>query len=160
MILRSDEPDVGLLLFGVDGSLFGVDVGAVHRVVAAVEITPLPHAPSVVAGVVNVHGSVLPVLDLRWRLNGRHTNVTLGTKLIVTRLPSREIVLLVDHVSDVVEIPSAAVVSAATLAPGVGLLRGVASAPDGLVLIQDVEAMLTADEDARLEDALRRQTDE
>src|SRR5688572_3677891 len=56
-----------VLVFEVGGVRYGLPASQVREIVRAVTIVPLPRAPAIVEGVVNVHGTVVPVLDLRTR---------------------------------------------------------------------------------------------
>lgn len=147
---------VAMVVFHTAERRFGLPAADVERAFAAIEITPLAGAPAVIAGVVNIHGSVVPVLDLRRRLGHEPTVPSLSAKLVVTGGTARPIALLADHLDGVWEIPRRAIAACAALVPGARLIKGVAAVPEGLIFIQDVEAFLSADEEASLDAALRR----
>lgn len=147
---------IALVVFHAAERRLGLPAVDVDRVFAAIEIAPLVGAPEVIAGVINVHGSVLPVLDLRRRLGRGQSPPNLGAKLVVAQGARRSIALLADALDGVREVPLQAIAACSVLVPGASLLKGVAAVPDGLILIQDVEAFLSADEEASLDAALLR----
>lgn len=137
----------------VGGHRCGLPVEAVvdlHRMVGSV---PLPEAPAVIDGVIDLHGTVVAVLDLRTRFGLSRRPASPSDHLVLVRLEDRTVALRVDRVLDLVTVPTSAVVAASTLLPG-RHLRGVARLDDGLLLIHDVGAFLSDAEAAALDDAL------
>jgi purine-binding chemotaxis protein CheW len=84
------------VLFAVDGQVYALDLFEVERIVLAVEIKPLPEVPAYIAGVVDVHGRVLPVVDLRLRFDRPTRAVALSDHFIIARTPTHSLVLPVD----------------------------------------------------------------
>ncbi len=72
--------------FWLDGHRFGLELSAVERVVRMVEITPLPNAPAIVMGAINVEGRIIPVVDIRARLGLPQRAVRPSDALILARL--------------------------------------------------------------------------
>jgi chemotaxis signal transduction protein len=60
---------IPLVVFTLDEQRYALHLDAVKRIVRAVEVTPLPKAPQIVLGVVNVQGKVIPVMNLRSRFS-------------------------------------------------------------------------------------------
>lgn len=142
-----------VLILDVDGrrsALLAEVVIELHRMVAVV---PLPGAPAVVDGVIDVRGAVVAVIDLRARFGLPVHPPMPSEHLVLARANDRMVALRADRVLDLVEIPSAAIASARELAPGPNL-SGVAVLEDGLLLIHDVDAFLSEHEVAVLDGAL------
>ena len=140
--------------FSVEGMRFALPLAVVERVLRAVEVTPLPGAPGVVSGVLHVHGEVVAVVDLRRRCGLPGREMELDDHILIARTSKRRLAIPVDGVSGVVSWRSTDFVAAATLAPGLGHLQGVARLGDGLVLVQDLEAFLSLQEEGGLDEAL------
>ena len=138
--------------FVLEMQRFALPLQAVARVVRAAEITPLPLAPDVVAGALDVGGRVLPVFDLRRRLRLPGRPLRVEDQFIIAHTTHRQVALIVDRALGLVD--AHPVADPATLAPNLRHLKGVLSLPDGLALITDVENFLSAEEDAALEKAL------
>jgi purine-binding chemotaxis protein CheW len=75
-----------LITFEVEGQVFGLDIMAIREIRAWTPTTRLPRVPHYVAGVVNLRGTVLPVVDLAARLGWRATEPTPRHAIIVTQL--------------------------------------------------------------------------
>ena len=75
----------------------------VQRVVQAVEIQPLPDVPDTVAGLINVQGSIVPVLNTRKRLGLPERSLALTDLFIIALADKREIALIADSVPGIVE---------------------------------------------------------
>jgi len=121
--------------------------------VRAVAITPLPHAPPFVEGVINLRGRIVPVIDLRRRFGLAPVAVALDHCFIVTR-GRRTLALRVDHVDRMLTVSGDAIEAAERVVPGARHAAGVVRLPDGVVVIQDLEALLSSEEDASLVSAL------
>lgn len=133
---------------------FGLPLGSVERVLRAVAVTPLPNAPAVVRGVIDVHGGIIPVVDLHGRFGLSAREIALDDHLLVARTRTRKVALLVEQVAGVVELDPGDIFAAESVAPGTEHFRAVARLPDGIVLIQDLDAFLSLDEERVLDDAL------
>jgi purine-binding chemotaxis protein CheW len=140
------EPLVG---FKLDGRRWALALGAAERAVPMVAIAPLPDAPEGVQGAINVHGEIVPVLDLRGRLGLAPREPDPGDQLLLVRA-SRLVALPVDEVDGVLELAT----DAGELLPR----AGVAVLPDGLVTVYDLESLLSDEEEARLAAALAEAT--
>jgi purine-binding chemotaxis protein CheW len=143
-----------LLVFGVEGQRYALRLSAVERVVRMVEITPLPQAPSIVVGVIDPAGEIVPVVSLRRRMGAPERPVRLSDQLIAARAAGRRLTLAVDGVEGVIEPPPAAVAAATDLYAGLGEFEGAVRLEDGLLLIHDLHKFLTPAEVATLDAAL------
>ena len=74
-----------LVVFTLDDQRYGLPLSAVERVVPMVDITPLPKAPDIVLGVVDVQGRVIPVVNLRRRLRLPERDIALTDQLVIAR---------------------------------------------------------------------------
>lgn len=117
-------------------------------------IAPLPQAPAIVLGVINLHGEILPVVDVRRRLGGASVEPGLDAHLLVARSARRSLALPVDDVIGVVGVPGEAVRPAPAVLPGLRHLTGIAALPDGVLYIQDLDALLGLEEEVDLTRAM------
>jgi purine-binding chemotaxis protein CheW len=142
-----------VLVVDVGGHRSGLPAEVVLELQRMVAVVPLPGAPVVVDGVIDVRGAVVPVIDLRARFGLPGCPPAPSEHLVLVRARDRTVALRVDRVLDLVEIASAAVASASGLPAGPHL-RGVTVLEDGLLLIHDAEAFLSDYEVAVLDEAL------
>lgn len=143
-----------LLVFTLDHQRFGLPLAQVRETVRAVAITPLAGAPGVVEGVVDVHGTVVPVLDLRARFRLPPRPVSPDEHLVLAVAGARPVALRVDQATAVVTLPDEAIAAAAPDDPATRHLAGIGRLADGLLLIGDLEAFLSQGEAEALERAL------
>lgn len=148
-----------LLIFRLNERRYALAASVVERVTWMVSITRLPAAPSIVLGVVNVQGRVMPVVDTRQRFGLPTREVEPGDKLIIARTARRALVLAVDQVDGVLEYPERNIDTAGEIVPGTDYVQGVAKLDDGLVLIHDLDTFLSLDEEVSLDQALDRGAD-
>jgi purine-binding chemotaxis protein CheW len=137
-----------LVVFALDRQRFALPLALVARVVRAVEVTPLPNAPEIVSGVIDVQGEVIPVLDVRSRLGLPPRAIGLADQLLIAHTQDRSVALLVDQVQGLAESTTDEADSPYQDAPWFDQFKGVARVDGGLVLIQDLEKFLS-DLDAR-----------
>jgi purine-binding chemotaxis protein CheW len=156
---RAISPTAGLelLVFQLGDLRLALELTVVREVARAVEILPLPGAPPIVEGIIDVRGEIVPVYDVRQRFGlapaGLHPDQRLviawtGERLVALRCDSTEWIEAVVGVAD-----------AEPLLRGRALIEGVGRLPDGLVLIQDLPAFLDAAEQEALDAALQARTD-
>jgi purine-binding chemotaxis protein CheW len=144
-----------LLVFRAGAQTFGIPVSQVGVVFPVAEIDPLPNAPGTIRGIVNIHGTVTPVIDLQRRFTHIDATPHLDQRLILAFVGSRQFALLADDVDGVQRIPDASITDMEIAVPGAGIVTTVAASGAGLIYIYDVDALLAASEEALLDAALR-----
>lgn len=143
-----------ILVFEVGGQSYGLPSADVLELVRAVSITPLPDAPAVIEGVVNVRGRVLPVLDVRARFRLPVRPLDPSDIFIVASAGSRRVILRVDRATHLALVDEASIQAPETLGPNATYVAGVARLEEGLVLIHDLTTFLSSAEAASLDEAL------
>ncbi|RFC65369.1 chemotaxis protein CheW [Fulvimarina endophytica] len=93
-----------LIAFRIADQEFCVDIKSVREIRGYVPATPLPKTPSYVAGVINLRGTVLPVMDLGLRMGLKAITPTPRSVIMVVKIGSQLFGLLVDAVSDIVSV--------------------------------------------------------
>jgi len=137
-----------LVVFGLADEFYGVDIGAVNTIIRMQEVTSIPRTPDFVEGVINLRGSIIPVIDLRKRFGLKVGEVTKASRIVVVEASHQMIGMIVDAVaetlrlaSDSIEPPSPVVCSIES-----DYLRGVGKQGDRLVILLDMDKVLTAKE--------------
>jgi purine-binding chemotaxis protein CheW len=128
---------VEVLVFTVNGHEHALPVEDVVEVVRLVAVTPLPEAPAWVAGVINMRGRVIPVIDLRTRLGLPPREPDLSTPIIVVGGSEPAAGLVADAAVEVLALPSAVVESPHRVPTPVPAVSGVARHGDRLILLLD-----------------------
>jgi len=148
------HPATRLVVFELEDRRYGLPLDVVEKVARIVEITPLPKAPDIVVGVVNVQGRVIAVANVRKRFGLSEREPRLSDQLIVARTPRRPVALVVDTVSAIAEYAEGQAATAQAIVPGTDYIAGVVKLADGMVLIQDLGRLLSLDEERELDDAM------
>jgi purine-binding chemotaxis protein CheW len=143
-----------LVVFTLDEQRYALHLPAVERAIRMIEITPLPSAPEIVIGVVNVHGVVVPILNIRKRFRLPDRATDLGDQLIIARTARRIVAFVVDTVSDVLTLPSKELVAPESILPQLEHVEGVVKLDDGMIFIHDLDAFLSLEEEQALEAAI------
>lgn len=143
-----------LVVFNLDDQRYALRLLHVEQAIRMVEITPLPKAPDIVRGLVNVHGAVIPVLNIRKRFLLPEREPELGDQLIIARTAKRLVALMVDTVHDVVDVQLEKMVAPETILPQLEHVNGVVKLDDALVFIHDLDAFLSLEEEQALDVAI------
>lgn len=135
------------ITFEVGGQLFGLDIMAIREIRAWTPVTKLPRVPHYVAGVVNLRGTVLPVVDLAARLGWQVTEATPRHAIIVTQVGGQARGLIVDSVSDIITIAADALQPPPSTSQDgiVPFIEGLAAIDETMVMILDL-GKLSVDE--------------
>ena len=153
-IAEDAEASVTLLIAEVSGRRLAFGLEDVQEVQAAVRIAPLPGSPAPVEGLVDLRGRPVAVIDGHRLFGGVPRGIALSDRLVFVHSGDRVVAIRVDRVDDIVTVPVADVPPA----PSSTSLRlraaGVARLPDGLVVIHDAGALLSADESDLVDVAL------
>jgi len=135
-----------IVVFLVDGQRYALPLSAVDRAVRSVAVTPLPEMPTLILGAINVHGRVLPVLSLRRWLGRPDRDVRALDELLIAHTAAQTLVLLVDEVGGVVGCEPQDAVPTEPVLEGTPPPGEVLKLPEGLVLVLDLDRLLTAAE--------------
>lgn len=148
--------DISGLMVGLtlDGQRYALRLAQVDRVIRAVEITPLPQAPEIVAGVINVQGQVIPVVNIRKRFRLPEREIILSDQIVIAHTSRRPVALIVDGTDGVIEFPEHWVVHAGKILPDMEYVEGIAKLEDGMILIHDLDKFLSLEEEKTLDRAL------
>jgi purine-binding chemotaxis protein CheW len=140
-----------VLTFVLGSETYGVDILRVQEIRGWSPVTKIPHAPSHVLGVLNLRGSIVPVVDLRMRFNLDLAEYTSITVIIVLSVQSgagrRDFGVVVDGVSDVVDIDTAAVKPTPEIGSRTATehIRGLVPIADRMVMLLDIDRLIGSD---------------
>ena len=143
-----------IVVFTIDELLYALPLNSVVRVIYVVEITPLPKAPEIISGIINVRGQIIPVIDVRKRFGLASREITPADQLILADTGKRQVAILVDTVTGLKDITPRQHVEIKETLPFAEYISGVAKIEDGLILIYDLEKFLNLSEENELEHAL------
>jgi purine-binding chemotaxis protein CheW len=149
-------PNLQLVVFALEDQRYALHLSAVKRIVRAVEMTPLPKAPEIVIGVINIQGRIIPVFNIRRRFHLPEREIELSDQLIIANTARRTVALVVDTVDGVIERLSEEVTPADQVLPRIEYVEGIVKLENGLVLIHDLDKFLSIDEEAKLDEAVNK----
>ncbi|MBE3639087.1 chemotaxis protein CheW [Mangrovicoccus algicola] len=141
---KSEVGEIELLSFRVGEQEYSVDIMSVREIRGWAKATPLPHAPSFVRGVINLRGTVLPIVDLASRLglpSGEDSNRNV---IIVVHVDGQTLGLLVNAVSDILSIPLGEMQSPPELAADVSrtFIRALTIYEGRMIRVLNLEAVM------------------
>lgn len=149
-----DDQVLQWVTFRLDGETYGINVMQVQEVLRYSEIAPVPGAPSYVLGIINLRGNVVTVIDTRHRFGLSDGEVTDNTRIVIIETDNHVIGILVDSVAEVVYLNQSEIETA----PNVGneesakFIQGVCHKNDELLILIDLNKLLTNEEWAELDD--------
>ena len=131
--------------------LYGVDIAAIHTVITPQAITPVPRTPKFIAGVMNLRGRIVPVLDLRRRF-GLPETTSKGQRIVIVDVEGLMAGLIVDAVSEVLRLPANAIDPPSRLVAsaeadcilGIGRIPAEKEGEERLIILLDVYRTLVA----------------
>lgn len=131
------------LTFTLDDQEFGIEILRVQEIKNFTRVTPIPNMPSCIKGVMNLRGTIVPIVDLRIRFDMPTTQYSQFTVIIVVNVGTRIMGLVVDAVSDVLNVESNAIEPTPDLGSiNISFISGLAKSGDRLVTLLDIEQLL------------------
>jgi purine-binding chemotaxis protein CheW len=128
-----------LVTFRLDQQTYALPIEPIGRILEMVAITPIPQIQRPVAGVINVQGAAVPVVDMRQHFGLPEAPWQLDTHIILSQINGRVVGLIVDEVIDVLDLPADQITPPADILPEelgeAPLLQGLAHVPGGTVLV-------------------------
>jgi len=143
-----------LLVFRLNDRLCALYLEQMLQVVHAVDVTPLPQAPEIVMGAIDLHGKVVPLLNIRRRFGFADRGVSADDQFIIAEATNRIVALAVDEVRGIVERAADQIVPAEDIAGALEHVDSIIQLEDGLALIHDLGKFLSLEERRELENAM------
>lgn len=137
-----------VLVFEVAGQRHGLPAGDVRGLIRAAAVTPFPQSPPGVEGILNLRGQVVPVIDVRRRLGLPQKALEPSDHFLVAQGPSGPVALHVDRALDLAQVQNGDIQEARNVAVGAESIHWVAKLAEHLVLIHDLNALLSWTEQA------------
>ena len=106
-----------------------------------VELTAVPEAPAFIAGMINVQGELLAVVNMRRRFQLREREPGINDQLIIATARGRTVALIADAVVGVIEECAEGMTAAGSVVPGIELVDGMLKTEDGIVLLHDPDTL-------------------
>jgi purine-binding chemotaxis protein CheW len=137
-----------LVIFELGAENFGIEIALVEGINKMLEITRIPKSPEYLLGIINLRGSVLPVIDLQKRFGMTETKETNETRIMVANMDGVKIGMVVSAVSEVLTIDDSVIEPPPPMVSNVNseFIIGVAKIDKGLVILLDLSKVLTIDE--------------
>ncbi len=137
-------PSIQLVTFSLAEELFCLDILKVQEIIRSSDITPVPHTPDFVDGVITLRGKIVPVIDLRTRFRMPRAEHTDTTRVIVINVKHILLGLVVDAVHEVTLLPESAISHATHMGNDMNdYVSGVGKLGGRLVTLVDVDAVGT-----------------
>jgi len=154
----SEAGKAQFVVFTLGEAEFGVEIGQVLRIMRLVEITRVPRAPRFLEGIINVHGEIIPVVDLRKRLELPQGEYTDQARILIVEVGEQKIGMIVDSVTEIAWISASAIKPPPEMVADISgvYLTGVAAMDDRLIILLDLSRVLTPEEVEELEQTAKK----
>ncbi len=141
-----------LVSFKIENEEFGIEISKVHEIIRLQNITKIPNAPHFVDGVINLRGKVIPVIDLRAKLNFPRKIFDKDSRIIVVEVESKKIGFIVDRVEEVIRISKSVTEAPPDLMNDINsdYILSVGKLENKLLILLDLEKVLSQDEISEL----------
>ena len=149
-----------LVVFTLGSESFAVDINTVKEIIQLQPITKLPGTPPSVEGIINLRGSVIPIIDMRKRFDMKEVERDKNTRIVVVACGNSSVGVIVDSVAQVMRIPQASIEPASSVFTDeqVEYLQGIVKLTTGLVILLDMDRILTGQELSSLKSFETRQS--
>jgi purine-binding chemotaxis protein CheW len=136
------------LTFQLGEELYGVDILRVQEIKGYTTVTKIPNTPSYIKGVLNLRGTIVPIVELRTTFGMETIDYTMFTVIVVVVVRDRIMGLVVDSVSDVLNISQKDIQASPEFGSrvDVSFLNGIGKSGDKLVALLNIDRLLTESE--------------
>jgi purine-binding chemotaxis protein CheW len=151
--MTSEAKEVKVIVFQLQDEEYGIPVHQVRSIEKMQHITRVPRTAPFVKGVINLRGVVTPIIDLRVRFELEEQAYTDSTRIIIVALDQMEVGLIVDAANDVIDIPVSLIEPRPEVVGNVEVeyITGVAKVDKRLIILLNLEKVLTRDEENSLQ---------
>lgn len=136
------------LTFALGTEAYGIEILKVQEIRGYDAVTKIPNSPAFLKGVINLRGTIVPIIDLRIKLNFPDVEYTKFTVVIVLNLTNRVVGIVVDSVSDAITLLPEQIKPAPDFASSfdTAYILGLATAEERTLILMDIERMLGSED--------------
>lgn len=147
-----------VLIFSLSDKEYAVDISSIREVIRMRPFVPVPDAPAYIAGVAGVRGNVIPFISLRAKLGfPPKESSNKFDRILVTRIGEKHFVgVIVDGVSEVTNIDETTATEPDEMLKDADYLKGVLKMGKRIILMVDIEALLSKDAARKIDDITKR----
>jgi purine-binding chemotaxis protein CheW len=137
-----------LVVFTLGQEVYAVEIALVKEIIQMMAITRVPGTPPSVEGVINLRGTVIPVVDLRKRFQLARQERDKDTRIVIVTCKGQEVGVVVDSVAQVLRVPVDSIESSNSLFSDDKLnhIQAIVKLPDRLVILLNIDQVLTREE--------------
>jgi purine-binding chemotaxis protein CheW len=159
---KKQEGTSQLVVFSLANEEYGVAIGQVQEIIRPQGITRIPGMPTFIEGVINLRGKIIPIIDLRDRFGLAQKEADSNTRVVVAEVSSQTVGLVVDSVSEVLRLANDAIDPLPPTITNIDgeYLKGVGKLDRRLIILLDLEKVLTDLEKSTLEKISKTLTEE
>jgi len=134
------------LTFRLGAEEYGIDILKVQEIRSYEQPTRIANAPAFIKGVVNLRGVIVPIVDLRVKLNCESVDYNSFTVVIVLNVKGRVVGAVVDSVSDVLELGAGTIKQAPEMHTSMdtSFITGIGSVNDRMLILMDIEGLMSS----------------
>lgn len=134
------------LVFALGNEEYGIDILKVQEIRGYEPPTRIAHAPEFIKGVVNLRGTIVPIVDMRLKFNCSKAEYNSFTVVIILNLHRRVVGIVVDSVSDVMELAADNVRSAPDIESAIdsSCIVGLGSVAERMLILLDIEKLMSS----------------
>lgn len=144
--------ELRVVSFQVNEHEYAVDIAKVVEIIYFKPVTPIPKAPAFIEGIIDLRGSVIPIVDLKKRLELSSDLATHPDYILIVKIQDRRLGIMVDRVREVLQIEMDKIQSPHEIVRRKHsvFLAGVCKVAERLILLLDIETLLSTEEKGRL----------
>ncbi|WP_052379037.1 chemotaxis protein CheW [Polycyclovorans algicola] len=149
----SGDPCAEFLTFSLGDEIYGVDILKVQEIRGYDTVTRLPNAPDFIKGVINLRGTIVPVVDMRLKFQLGRVDYNEFTVMIILNIARRVVGMVVDGVSDVMQLTPEQIRPAPDFSGAVNtrFITGIGAIDDRMLILVDIEKLMSASDMALMD---------
>ncbi len=145
---KKEVTDGKFLTFVLGDEIYGIEILKAREIIGLMDITTVPQTPDYMKGVINLRGKVIPVIDLRMKFSMQDEEHTQETCIIVAEVNNTSIGIIVDSVSEVLDIKSGEIEETPGFGQGIDtdFIMGMGKTKEKIIILLDIEEVLSSED--------------
>ncbi len=145
---KTIEQEGKYLAFILGNEIYGIEILRVREIIGLMDVTTVPQTPEYMKGVINLRGKVIPVIDLRLKFSMQEEEHTEETCIIVVEVNNTSIGIIVDSVSEVLEITRGEIEEAPSFGQEIDTdyIMGMGKVKEKIIILLSIEKVLSSEE--------------
>lgn len=143
-----------LFIFNLDQQKYAVDLFCIVRTIQAIEINKIPENRDLFLGIINIHGKIIPVVNIRKKFDLPDREISVDDVIVILTVSHWQVAVVIDSVDTILDIADDEIIQRSEILPHLATIEGVIKIKGDIILLHDLQKIFSLEDKAEIKSLL------